>query len=924
MFNHSKIGVRLFVLFLLSAVIPVITTIAYFGSELKSLSKQHLEQQLSLEARNFAETIENKLLAADTILGQIAPEIFLYDKERLSTSLHQVFSSVSVSDDQRKWKTILGDAPFLVPAPTPEKAERLTILRQENGAIDVALYQHDISNAPARSLAGIIKPEFLWLNEVSNSDTHYAIYVNGQRIVSLKRDDRGRELLILNNRDEFALKEQNPQLVTRSKRLSLSTAYGATPWYVSVSRHSDSVTLTSAKSAQALTVIAFAILLLVTLVSSRQIRRIVAPLAKLTHATQRLAKQNFYEPLHIDSNDEIGQLAKSFNSMSEKLGTQFRTLEGLTIIDDSILTGEDIRSTSELILREICGIFNCQQSMLCLIPEKHGQQIQSLRYDSAAASITKLELLKPAILNDSTLPTRQQTKCYELSEGFPKLFHKLSDANIAQILICPVVSNKLPIAYIAVGFAESRNNIDLLIAPLESFSRRIGVAIRATRDTQKLYRRANYDPLTNLHNRAHFIEQLNAGISKAEKDGKSFVLMFIDLDRFKHVNDVQGHEAGDKLLKYVAKKLVDSVIDDAITARFGGDEFLIILPEVSSLKYAQIIARTIIDTLSQPIVIDFHEHFINASIGIAMYPDHGKSAEILIKNTDIAMYRAKRSGGGNHRVFDSQMNAQAMKRIALESALYRAIERNELFLVYQPKLCLQSGQVCGAEALIRWQHPIHGLIAPDQFITIAEETGQILPIGKWVVRSVIQQIAAWNKQGMVLEHIAINASVRQIKSEGFADELKLSLEEYAVDPKHIEIEITETMFIDDMENSIKVLKKLRQIGVSIAIDDFGTGYSSLNYLSRLPFDTLKIDRSFLERVHQDDNAASLTSAIIALAHSLDKMVVAEGVETREQLQFLHDRHCDQAQGFYYTKPLLADDFERYADNASASGNILLG
>ena len=388
--------------------------------------------------------------------------------------------------------------------------------------------------------------------------------------------------------------------------------------------------------------------------------------------------------------------------------------------------------------------------------------------------------------------------------------------------------------------------------------------------------------------------------------------MFIDLDRFKHVNDVQGHEAGDKLLKHVANKLKATVNDDAIVARFGGDEFLILLPGISSLKYVEIAAKTIINDLSQPIVIDFHEHFIDSSIGIAMYPEHGKSAEILIKNTDIAMYLAKQAGGASYQVFNNQMNANAMKRVALESALYHAIERDELYLVYQPKMCIAGGIVCGAEALIRWQHPIHGLIPPDQFVAIAEETGQILPIGTWVIRSVIMQIATWEKQGYKFDHIAINASVRQIKSEGFVEKLKMCLDEYRVDPSRVEIEITETMFIDDMENSIKVLEQLHQLGVSIAIDDFGTGYSSLNYLSQLPFDTLKIDQSFLDKVHQDPKAASLTSAIIALAHSLGKNVVAEGVETEEQLRFLSDRGCHYAQGFYYAKPLSPDDFKNFS------------
>ncbi|PCH65009.1 MAG: hypothetical protein COC09_00630 [Gammaproteobacteria bacterium] len=913
MLKHSKIGVRLFLLFLLTAVVPVISAIIYFGSELEKISLQQFEKQLVFDAKNFSEAILNKLKSADTSLYQLEQELIARGLSNIDlNTIREIFSAISISRDQKKLAVFYGDAISFSHLKIKTVGTRITSF-SVNGVEHIALIHANTTNNI--TLVGIINPNFLWLNEVANDNTNYTIYGNGQRLATLARDDQSGEVMLLNASSPTKVKrsiKSNVDSMSRSRDINLSSLFDAEPWQVTATLGNKHNTIASAKSGQALTIITFSILLLVALISSRQIRKIVSPLEKLTSATQRLGTNNSHEPLIIDSNDEIGQLAQSFNKMSEKLVKQFRTLEGLSIIDESILTGENIRNTSELILREICEIFNCQQSMLLIIPENKNESAQTLRYDTSVAGVAKHRLQKSTALEDHTLPSDSNTTYYRNGTEFPRIFKQLSEIGVNQLLVSPVVSDSKLIAYIAAGFASQQDDIESLISSLENFSRRVGVAIRSTQDSQKLYHRANYDSLTGLSNRAHFIEQLNAIIQCANAEGTSLALMFIDLDRFKHVNDVQGHEAGDKLLKHVAEKLRKATNDDSIVARFGGDEFLILMPETSSQKYVEIMAKALINDLSQPITIDFHEHFIDSSIGIAMYPEHGKSAEILIKNTDIAMYLAKQAGGGNYRVFNNQMNANAMKRVALESALYHAIERDELFLVYQPKMCIKKDRICGAEALIRWQHPIHGMIPPDQFVAIAEETGQILPIGTWIYRSIIKQIASWLKQGLTLDHIAINISVRQIKSEGFVEKLRMCLEEHKVEPKYIDIEITETMFIDDMENSIKVLEQLHELGVSISIDDFGTGYSSLNYLSQLPFDTLKIDRSFLEKVNQDKNAASLTSAIIALAHSLDKNVVAEGVETLEQLQFLRDRDCDYAQGFYYAKPLSSSDFEHYS------------
>lgn len=903
MFKHSKIGLRLFLLFLVTAVAPLAVTIAYLGKELDNLSHQQLKEQLLFDAQNYGAAIQGKLLTADIALRQLEETLERSGIVALNDAAEEIFAAVAHRGADGRWRTLFGDN-GLLPDITPT-AEGDRLFAGENGQplSQIALFSRTQDDGASGAMVAIIRPEFLWFNEVASEKNRYTVFVDQKPLVTLARNSADGELHLIDRQPP------SDDRISIRHRL-LNHQFRAAPWEVEVSRRHNETLLPLTQSGQVLTIITFSILLLVALLSSRQIREIVAPLEKLTAATQRLARQDFYEPLRMTGKDEIGMLAKSFNSMSEKLGTQFRTLEGLTTIDESILTGNSLRHTCEIILREVTTIFACPCSVLCLLTEHNNGKPLGLYYN-ANENRVRQSRHERASLDDPKLPSTAASVWYNTGDGLPKLLAKGMSNDIQQLLVCPVMSQKSVIAYIGVGFSQPATEPDQLIAPIASFSRRIGVAIRSAQDAQKLQRRANYDGLTGLVNRSHFNEQLGKIIKQSAEHDTALVLLFIDLDRFKHVNDVQGHEAGDKLLQYVAARIKDCVSEEAIVARFGGDEFLVLLPETSSQKYAEITAKRIIAELSKPVTIGFHEHFVNASIGIGMYPHHGQDAETLIKHTDIAMYRAKQTGGGNFRVFDNSMNAFAKKRVALESALYHAIERDELFLVYQPKICLNSHRICGAEALVRWRHPIHGMISPDQFITIAEETGQILPIGNWIVHTLAAQLRDWKNKGLALEHMALNASVRQIKAENFVDSLGRGLSKYNIDPATLEVEITESMFMSDIENSVNVLKALRELGVSVAIDDFGTGYSSLSYLAQLPFDTLKIDRSFLYKVTYDKNAASLTSAIVALAHSLNKTVVAEGVETDEQVSFLQNRRCDLAQGYYFSKPLTAADFERY-------------
>lgn len=420
---------------------------------------------------------------------------------------------------------------------------------------------------------------------------------------------------------------------------------------------------------------------------------------------------------------------------------------------------------------------------------------------------------------------------------------------------------------------------------------------------QKIHQMAFYDPLTALPNRSSFNERLKRMLAEASWHGQQAVVMLLDLDRFKAVNDTMGHPAGDELLRVAAVRLTDCVRADDMVARLGGDEFAILLPEMPSGTDLGRIADKILEAFRKPFVLENKEVFVSASIGIAVYPDDSSDAHDLVKQADTAMYLAKRSGRNNYRFYSKDLTVLASERFALESELRRAVERNELELYFQPKVWLADGALIGSEALLRWNHPQRGMVLPDQFIDIAEDSGLIMEIGEWVLREACLTAKEWNAPDMPLHKVAINLSARQFHSGDLVNTVTRILQETNCWPEWIELEITESMLLDEHSEVLETLNKLQSMGVAIAIDDFGTGYSSLSYLARYPINTLKIDRLFVSSIAEDTHRAELVGAIISIAHSLGQIVVAEGVDTEEQAVYLRERGCQIAQGYLYSKPM---------------------
>ena len=450
-------------------------------------------------------------------------------------------------------------------------------------------------------------------------------------------------------------------------------------------------------------------------------------------------------------------------------------------------------------------------------------------------------------------------------------------------------------------------------APIHDRRGRVTGAVMVFRDVtaaQAMSRRmshlAQHDSVTDLPNRILLNDRLIQAMAMAQRNGKKLALLYLDIDHFKHINDTAGHAVGDQLLQSISKRLLDCVRSSDTVSRQGGDEFAILLSEVAYAQDAAVTAEKILAALSEAHKIDELELHVSASIGIVVYPGDGTTAETLLKNADAAMYQAKECGRNNYQFFRAEMNRHVFERQALENDLHHALERHEFTLHYQPRVNLRSGAIVGVEALLRWHHPTRRLIRPSRFISIAEDSGLIVPIGKWVLREACRQAKVWQAAGLAPVKMAVNVSAVELRAKNFVASVREILADTGLSARYLELEITETFLMQDPLSTQTVIQELKEIGVQLALDDFGTGYSSLSCLKRFPIDTLKIDGSFVQNLTADAGDAGVVSAVVNMGKSMEVCVVAEGVETPEQFAFLKHRRCPEAQGNYFFEPTIPE------------------
>ncbi|MEO6323691.1 MAG: EAL domain-containing protein [Thermoanaerobaculia bacterium] len=455
--------------------------------------------------------------------------------------------------------------------------------------------------------------------------------------------------------------------------------------------------------------------------------------------------------------------------------------------------------------------------------------------------------------------------------------------------------------------------LEAALAALSAERRREGKELE-----KRLHQLAHTDALTGLPNIHTFNDRIDQALTEAPHTGKTVAVLLIDLNRFKVINDGLGHRSGDALLQLVARRLKGAFYDADTVARLGSDEFVVLLPRVASAKDVTQVVHRVLDRFKAPFHLDGRDLFVTVSLGVSVYPMDGDTGEALLKNADTAMYRAKQTGGDGYEFYTASMNAHAIERMALETALHTAIERGELVLHYQPLLDVVSGEIDGVEALLRWQHPTRGLIPPIDFIPLCEETGLIVPIGRWVLRTACLQAREWQLRLNRPLRVAVNLSPRQFRNPELLHEVREILSSTELPPELLELEITETVAMHDVLGSQSTLRDLKALGIRITMDDFGTGYSSLSYLKSFPIDSLKIDRSFIQDLATNASDVAITIASITLAHGLNLRVIAEGVETEQQLELLRQNGCDGFQGYLVSRPVPAAEFEIFVRAAALS------
>jgi len=497
-----------------------------------------------------------------------------------------------------------------------------------------------------------------------------------------------------------------------------------------------------------------------------------------------------------------------------------------------------------------------------------------------------------------------------LNESTRKLAANPVDVVLAHGQVCGLANHTMLIAKTGQEFA-----IEDSAAPIKSEGgEMLGVVLvfhdvsSAKQMAEKMSYLAEHDFLTDLPNRLLLTDRITQALGAAKRKKSRVAIIYLDIDHFKKINDTLGHDVGDQLLKFLSRKLQACIRTTDTISRQGGDEFVILLSEVDSPMAPAEIAQKLLNATNDYYQIGTHELKVSASIGISIYPEDGSTADMLMRNADAAMYYAKGLGRNNYQFFTKELSTRIADQVALENRLHKAAKQHEFILMYQPKVSLKTGKIVGAEALIRWQHPENGIIAPNVFIPTAEDTGLIKVIGQWVLSEACRQNKAWQAMGLRPIPIAINVSAVELRHSGFLNEVSKVLLQSGLNPQYLELEVTETVAIHGDSEGIRDLISLKDMGVRLSIDDFGTGFSSLSYLKRLPIDTIKIDKSFIRDIKTDANDAAIITAIIKMSHSLNFKVIAEGVETAEQLAYLKQYECDEIQGFYFSQPLTAEDF----------------
>lgn len=908
-FLRSRLARRVFLLFVVCALVPIVVTSVLSYLHTRNVERDQQRERLQDYAKTYGLTLLQRLELADGVIGVLARAESGSPLERLRLepdALPFVSTAALVLDDGSV-QPIRGRVPDL-PAPDAGAIEHiesgrtwLTVLPAAHGkASRVMLAAKTRRDAAPRLIYLELVPSFVYGNAANLPyNTTVAIRTRaGEMAQSLVGPRRGAE------RDGAAS-------IASSWELLLRPHFATQPWIITAVEP-----LGPGKQSQGFQQMAplglVAAVLMVLWLSATQIRRNLVPLEELLKGTRRLARRNFAARVYIHSGDEFEELADSFNRMSDSLHAQFTALQAMSEIDRLILVSPEIENILQPLLAHLRSVANCSCASVTLIDpddSKHGR----VYLDSGAGS-SHVPVQRIALQSDA-LVAEMDAKGTLLEVGattvVPEYAALVAASGARWVLIQPVRAKSGLVAILVLGYALAPD-VDAAHRDFaRDFADRLAVALTHIEREERLYAQAHYDELTGLPNRQLFKDRLVHELARAERSEEILAVVYVDLDHFKRVNDTLGHDAGDELLKAVAKRLSAGVKQSDTVARLGGDEFVVILSALAAEEEAGKVADRLLAELAKPLQVGGREYHVRASVGIAMFPSDGSTLEDLLKNADTAMYRAKDDGRGRATYFEQHMNARALERWSLETGMHRALQERQFVLHYQPQFNLQTGAMSGAEALIRWEDPVRGRRPPAEFIPAAEETGFIVDLGAWVLTEACDQYRRWQEQGVSVPRLAINVCADQLRQPDFIDLVKSALLRGDMPPWALELEITESVLLSSDGRSAQALNELVALGIKIALDDFGTGYSSMSFLRRHPVHVIKIDRSFVSDIPENPESGAISTAIVAMARSLRKETVAEGIETAAQLSFLKSLGCNSGQGFFFAKPVPAEELTRF-------------
>ena len=925
----SKVGRRLLLSFISCAIVPLVIALFLSFSHVTDQLYQQSESKLRHETKYVGLAVLRELLSltseleriqmGSTNAGDALPQSM---KPKRAHHLRERFRALTLIDRAGVARPLFG--PLLTPAQHGAEEEKhlasgksLLSIREGTDRSTRLMLETAVDRDNIAAVIAELDAE--WLAQSAQQaltipDTAFCLLGSNEVVLACSAPDGSpppRALpsgLARATSGGFRWQGDGDEYLASYWSLFLKSNFREDSWFVVLSQPSRLVLAPLNRFRVVFPSVILLTILVVTLISVGQIRRLLVPLEAIMLGTQRISNREFDIDVSVESGDEFEELASSLNSMSGRLRKQFSTLDRMIEIDRSILSAMEVEGIAAPILGRIGDLYPSDFVTL-LLKETEAAETVSTFYSAAdPGSWTRDEMQAFSEDDIDWLRSRDENSPILIEAGVPHFLEPLAEAGMVQVIALTLwidqeLAGLLLLGHRVVGTHEPEN-----LAYARQLADQAAVALSKVRRIEENRTLAYYDSLTGLPNRLLFMEHLRQSLRRAHRDEHRVAICLLDLDEFKQINDTLGHNAGDQLLKFVARRLTERLRSGTV-ARIGGDEFAFCLINFSGVDSPARVAQSLLSEITRPYLLRDQEVFITASVGIAIYPADGEVLETVVKNADAAMYHAKREGRNNYQFYTPSMNAMAIQRLAMETALRKAIELNQLRVFYQPVVDIQTREVLGAEALLRWVHPELGMVSPAEFVPLAEESGLIIEIGEWVLREAYTQARAWLDAGHRLFSMSVNVSSRQFKDGAFLDTVQSALSDTNLSPESLTLELTESLLLD-VEAVTITLGRLRGLGVKIAIDDFGTGFSSLGYLKHFPLDALKIDQLFIRNLTSDADDLAITNAIITLAHSLKLEVVAEGVETEQQLARLREANCDTAQGFLFSEPVPADGFEK--------------